>query len=165
MFLLQFIPDSWLHLAVISIILFGVGLYVLGIFLNFIPPLLPYKEPIRILGTILMISGVYFYGGYSTEMQWRDKVERLQEAVQIAEVKARETTTLVETKLVTKIKNIHTQGEEIVKYVDREIVKYDNQCNIPTEVVTALNAAALNQPVKENKSTVEPRLKLAMELR
>jgi hypothetical protein len=112
-----------------------------------------------------MISGVYFYGGYSTEMQWRDKVEQLQEAVQIAEGKARETTTLVETKLVTKIKNIHTQGEEIVKYVDREIVKYDNQCKIPTEVVTALNAAALNQPVKENKSTVEPRLKLAMELR
>ena len=49
---------------------------------------------------------------------------------------------------MTKTQIIKTRGEDIVKYVDREVVKYDTkfapggECEIPKEFIKALNDAA-----------------------
>jgi hypothetical protein len=51
-------------------------------------------------------------------------------------------------KVVTKTQVIKTRGEDIVKYVDREVVKYDTkfapgeECEIPKEFIKAINDAA-----------------------
>jgi hypothetical protein len=51
-------------------------------------------------------------------------------------------------KVVTKTQIIKTRGEDIVKYIDREIVKYDEKfakggvCEIPQEFIDAHNRAA-----------------------
>ena len=71
-----------------------------------------------------------------------------------AEAKSAEVNTVIETKIVNKVKEIKVQGDEVIKYVDREIVKYDTKfipggiCEIPKEVISAHNAAALNKPVE-----------------
>ena len=46
---------------------------------------------------------------------------------------------------------IHEKGEQIIKYVNKEIVKYDHMCDLPEVVVTVHNAAALNKPIEESK--------------
>jgi len=52
------------------------------------------------------------------------------------------------TKVVTKTQIVRTRGENIIKYVDREIVKYDTKfapggiCEIPKEFIKAHNDAA-----------------------
>jgi hypothetical protein len=52
------------------------------------------------------------------------------------------------TKVVTKTQVIRTRGADIVKYVDREIVRYDEKfakggiCEIPQEFIKAHNSAA-----------------------
>jgi hypothetical protein len=38
--------------------------------------------------------------------------------------------------------NIGQRGEDSIKYVDREIVKYDSQCVIPKEFIDVVNKAA-----------------------
>jgi hypothetical protein len=49
---------------------------------------------------------------------------------------------------VTKTQVIRTRGETITKYIDREIVKYDEKfakggmCEIPQEFIQAHNSAA-----------------------
>jgi predicted nucleotidyltransferase len=51
-------------------------------------------------------------------------------------------------KIVTKTQVVKVKGEEVVKYIDREIVKYDvkfaqgGQCEIPKEFYKSLNDAA-----------------------
>ena len=61
---------------------------------------------------------------------------------------AKKENTKITTKVVTKTQIIRTRGEDIVKYVDREIVKYDEkfakggECEIPKEFIKALNDAA-----------------------
>ena len=51
-------------------------------------------------------------------------------------------------KIVKQTEYITTRGKDIVKYVDREVVKYDTkfasggQCEIPKEFIKALNDAA-----------------------
>jgi hypothetical protein len=51
-------------------------------------------------------------------------------------------------KVITKTKVVKERGDEIIKYVDREIVKYDTKflpggiCEIPKEFIKAHNDAA-----------------------
>ena len=42
----------------------------------------------------------------------------------------------------TKTQVVRERGRDIVKYVDREVVKYDTTCVIPKEFVTVHNRAA-----------------------
>ena len=54
----------------------------------------------------------------------------------------------IETKVVTKTQYIKQRSEEIIKYVDKEIVKYDTkflpggECEIPKEFIVLHNKAA-----------------------
>ena len=54
---------------------------------------------------------------------------------------AKENIKVVE-KVVNKVQIVRQRGDDIIKYVDREITKYDNQCVIPKEFVEAHNKAA-----------------------
>jgi hypothetical protein len=161
MWILSFIPDSWLHLAVISIMLCGVGMYVLSMFLSLIPPLFPYKEPMRILATVLMIAGVYFYGGYSTEMMWRDKVADLQKQVVIAEAASKEVNGKIQTKIVTQIQTVKDVQIVIEERIREVASKIDSECKVDPVAIRILNDSAKN--IK--KSPPQPlTLKLDMEL-
>ena len=50
--------------------------------------------------------------------------------------------------MVNKVQIVKTRGEDIIKYVDKEIIKYDTKflpgeiCEIPNEFVEAHNRAA-----------------------
>ena len=72
----------------------------------------------------------------------------MQATVALAEQQsAKENVRIVE-KIVKQTEYIKTRGEDIVKYVDREVVKYDTkfapggQCEIPKEFIKAINDAA-----------------------
>ena len=148
MFLLHFIPDEWLHLAVLAILIAGVVLYGISFLFRFALPLLPYKEPTRILGTLLMVAGVYFYGSYDTEMSWRAKVDDAK--AKVAEVEAESKKANDELAAERKRKNkviVETQVriEERIREVKEKI---DAECKVAPEAITILNDAARN-PVQK----------------
>jgi len=142
MFLLSFVPDAILHLVVVGILFTGVGIYVLSFFTRFIPPLIPYSGIARIVGTVLIVGGIYFYGSYSTEMSWRNKVAELEEQVKVAEAKSKTANVEIQTVYRDKVKVVkETQVviQERIKEVEKRI---DSQCTIDTEVINILNEAA-----------------------
>lgn len=151
MFLLHLIPDAFILWVTNIVLLLGVALTVVSFFIKFIPLVNQYKLPLQILGIILLVAGVYFKGGYSVEMEWRAKVAEVEEKLKEAEDKSQKVNTVIVEKVVKKIEIITRRGEDIIKYVDREIVKYDNICPVPPPVVKAHNAAAENKAVKESK--------------
>jgi hypothetical protein len=142
MFLLSFVPDAILHLVVVGILFTGVGIYVLSFFTRFVPPLIPYSGIARIVGTVLIVGGIYFYGSYSTEMSWRNKVAELEEQVKVAEAKSKTANVEIQTVYRDKVKIVkETQVviQERIKEVEKRI---DSQCTIDTEVINILNDAA-----------------------
>lgn len=148
MWLLHFLPDKFILFIVYAVLAAGGVLTAASYLIKWIPGISTYKIPARIAGILLLIGGVYFYGGYSTEMIWRARVREMEEKVAAAEAKSKETNTEIVTKVVTKTQIIKTRGADIVKYVDREVVKYDTkfapggECEIPKEFIKALNDAA-----------------------
>lgn len=153
MWMLSFLPDSFLLLIIQSILIIGavgtfVSFFLLNRLLRLFPALAVAHTLIQLGSVTFLVAGVYFYGGYSTEMQWRNRVKEMEAKVAAAESKSKETNTKIVTKVVTKTQIIRTRGQDIVKYVDREIVKYDTKfapggdCELPKEFIKALNDAA-----------------------
>jgi hypothetical protein len=159
MWILHFLPDAFLAFIVNAILIIGVvstfiSFVILNRLLMMFPPLANYYRIAQVVSIIILLAGVYFKGGYSTEMLWRERVAEVEAKLKEAEAKSAEVNTVIETKIVNRVKEIKVQGDEVIKYIDREIVKYDTKflpgeiCEIPKEVISAHNAAALNKPVE-----------------
>ena len=150
MWILHFLPDALILWFCNILLLTGVALTVAGFFVHRIPfPLLwQYQLPFKILGIALLVLGVYFRGGYGVEMAWRERVAEVEARLKAAEEQSANENIRIETKTVNRTRLIRERGEEIVKYVDREVVKYDTKfmpggiCEIPREFIKAHNDAA-----------------------
>jgi len=144
MWILHFLPESLILFVTTSLLLAGIATTTV----SFLPALAQYRIPTQVLGIALLVAGVYFRGGYSIEMEWRERVAEVEARVAAAEAKSKETNTKIVTKVVTKTQVVKTRGETITKYIDREIVRYDTkfapggQCEIPREFIKAINDAA-----------------------
>ena len=148
MWILHFLPDALILWICNTVLLAGILLTVTAFFVQRIPIINQYRIPAQVLGIALLVMGVYWRGGYAIEQEWRERVAAVEAKVAAAEAQSKEANTKIVTKVVTKTQVIRTRGADIVKYVDREIVKYDTkfapggQCEIPREFIKALNDAA-----------------------
>jgi hypothetical protein len=151
MWLLSFLPDSFLLWIINIILLAGLVGTLSSFFIKFIPPLMPYASGIKIIGIILLVAGVWFRGGYDVEMEWRKRVADLEAKIAIAEEKSKDTNTKIQTKIVEKVKVVK---ENTVVYRDRikEVEKIiDKDCKVASEAIDIHNAAAKNARPGDNK--------------
>jgi hypothetical protein len=148
MFILHFLPDALILWICNIVLLAGILLTATAFFIRRIPVINQYRIPAQVLGIALLVMGVYWRGGYAIEMEWRERVAEVEARVAAAEAKSAEENVKIVTKVVTKTQVIRTRGETITKYIDREIVKYDEKfakggmCEIPQEFIKAHNSAA-----------------------
>ena len=144
MWMLSFVPDSWLHLALLFVLTTGLGMYAVSFFTRFVPPLIPYSGIVRILGTLLIVGGIYFYGSYSTEMSWRAKVAEVEAKVAKAEAKSKEVNTVIQKVYVDKVKIVTDTKIVIQKEIVEKEKIIDAQCVVAPDALSILNQAAKN---------------------
>ena len=144
MWMLQFLPDAVILWFCNILLLLGVILTVLGFFVHRIPFLYQYQLPFKIVGIALLAAGVYFRGGYSVEMTWRERVTELEKKLAAADAKSAEVNTVIEQKIVYRDRVVREQGRTLTEYVDREVVKLiPAQCDrLPQELIDVHNRAA-----------------------
>ena len=150
MWILHLLPDS-----VILYIVYGLlGLGALGIlvtsfmrgsaFINI------YRIPLQLLFIATFCAGVYWYGGYSTEMLWREEARKLQEKIDVAEAKAPVITKEIVYKTKEKILVVK-RGIEVVKKeieIKREII--NEECKLNPTAVEMYNKG-ITGPQEETK--------------
>lgn len=144
MWILKFLPDAFILFIVYSVLALGAALTIISYLVKYIPFISQYKIPARIAGVVLLICGVYFYGGYSTEMQWRARVAEMEEKVKIVVKKQIVVNTKIQTKVVEKIKIVKEREKGQVQYIEKEIVKFNDKCTIPKEFINVVNEAAVS---------------------
>ena len=143
MFLLHFLPDGFLQLVINIVLLSGAVLTGIGFFLvGFIPGLRNYKTLIQIVGVVLLALGIYWKGGYGVEMEWRARVSELQAKVAAAEAKSKETNTVIQEKIVTKVKHVKDVQVKIQKEIVEKEKLINGECQVPKEAIELLNKAA-----------------------
>lgn len=138
MWILNFLPNWLFHILLIAGVLGIVASYAASI----IPFLSLYTKPIRIASVVLVLIALWFEGGIANERVWQERVDELENKVKLIEAEAAKENVRVETKTIKKIEIIKQRGDDIIQYIDREVVKYDSMCVVPKEFVTAHNRAA-----------------------
>jgi uncharacterized membrane protein len=144
MWIISFLPDWVFHAITIA----GILGTVVGFVLGMIPAVKTYIIPIRVISILLLSIGLYLEGGLADYKVWEAKVKEVEAKLAQAELQSAKENTKIVTKVITKTQIVRTRGQDIVRYVDREIVKYDTKfakggmCEIPQEFIKAHNDAA-----------------------
>ena len=148
MWMLSFIPDSWLVLAVH--IIFGLGIlglaltWVFGNILDHFTFISPYVKLIRSLSIVLFVSGLYFEGGIGAETEWREKVAALEEKVKIAETQSKEANIKLRAKVLEKIKIIQKNVVNNKQEINTHKVIIDSECKLNDKAIDIYNSSIKN---------------------
>jgi translation elongation factor EF-Tu-like GTPase len=87
-------------------------------------------------------------GGVANQERWEAKVKELEVKLAKAEAESQKENVKIVEKIVTKTQIVKERGADIIRYVDREVIKYDTKfapggvCEIPKEFIKAHNDAA-----------------------
>jgi hypothetical protein len=134
MWILQFLPNWIFYLTLLA----GIAAFVVTKFVR----ILPNAQLIQAAGAAVVVVSVFMIGAISNNDAWLVRVKEMESKVAEAEAKSATANTEIVEKTVVKTQIVKQRGEDIIKYVDREVVKYDATCVVPKEFVATHNKAA-----------------------
>jgi len=146
--------------------------YIVSVFLSFTPVINLYKPFVRIVSTILIITGIWFAGVQKgiekNEAEWKEKVRIAEEKARTAEIKSdkindelrisqEENERLRAQKNKTVIQYLDSWvTKEILRTVEgpervrvEKVIEYIENCPVPKEMLDAHNASAKGQGMKK----------------
>lgn len=145
MWTISFLPNWVFHLLLIAGILGTIAGFVLGM----IPLIQKYIFPIRIISILLLSFSLYIEGGLSNEESWQLKVKEVEAKLAQKEAQSQAETVKIVEKVITKTAYIKTKGQDIIRYLDKEVIKdnevikYVETCPaIPQVILKSVNEAA-----------------------
>ena len=159
MWILHLLPESLILVCTYLMIGIGAAGLLISWFITFIPWLNIHRTVIQIVSSILLAAGIYWYGGYSVEMIWRNEVAKLEEKVKAAEEKSSVVNKEIEIVYRDRVR-IVKQDVVVLQEKIREVEKViDRGCVVAPEAISILNEAArhkksasdVNASQKDNK--------------
>ena len=142
--LLAFLPVWIIH----SLFFVGVAGLLIAFFVQFIPFVNTYRYLVKIVSSILLVLGLFLQGALAYKESTALAVAKLEKKLAEAEAKSQKTNVEIVEKIVKDTQVVRVKGKTVTEYVDREVVKYNNKCELPSEVIKAHNAAATLDPGK-----------------
>ena len=132
--ILRFIPEwfSWVLLIA--------GLS--GYFLTYLAPKTSLTIILKTFSCILVAAIIFTFGVKYNESIWQEKITELQTKVEQLTLQSNIVNQVIKEKVVTKTQIIKQRGDNIVEYIDREVIKINNSCTIPSEFINAHDSAA-----------------------
>ena len=149
LWLISFLPDWVFHI----VIFLGIGGLIASAILKRLPTLHTYSFVTYFAGLVLIVSGVWFEGGISEKTNWEQRVKDLEAKVQVAEAKSQQVNTVIETKIVERVKIVKdtkNANKETAKLIANQL---DNKCVVPESTVMLLNSASQNEVARSTSST------------
>ena len=144
MWYISLLPSIVFH----AILAAGLLFIFVSMVLKVVPFVSTYYIPIRIVGFVLFVLGVYFEGGLGIQAEMMERVKEMEAKVAVAEAESKKENIKIQEKIVYKQQIVREKGAEVIKYIDREIVKYDTKfapggiCELPKEFFISHNEAA-----------------------
>jgi hypothetical protein len=148
MFLLHFLPDWLLSGFVNTVLISGAVLTVISFFTSWIPFINQYRIPVQVLGTILLTSGVYFKGGETAELAWRERVAELQQKVDIAQEKSKAASERLNDEVKRNKQTAKDTTVAIKQDIARNAKQLDAECRVSDAAIEIHNEAAQNKRPK-----------------
>ena len=136
----QWIPDIVFHLLVV---ISALGLLV-SFLTGFFPIINPYRVPVQIVCTIVLLFSVWYEGVNATTKAWEEKAKALQEQVDSSEQKAKDATAKIEYVYIDRVKVVQAAQVKTIAAIQQDAAAIDKVCTVAPDAVDILNASASN---------------------
>ena len=146
------ILDFFSELVTNIILTIGIFGIVISWFIGLIPILIPYKVPINITSTLLIIVSVFFKGTQYQENKNQIEMNLLKSRIEIAELKSNELTAQIEQALKTESSKSQGVTNELKKDIQRNKKDID-QCKLPDAARVLYNRAVNNKIPRRTAGT------------
>ena len=147
--LINLLPEWVFHI----VIFLGISSLIASAILKRLPALYTYSFVTYFTGLALIISGVWFEGALNEKSNWEEKVKELETKAQVAEAKSQQVNTVIETKVVERVKIVKdtkNANKETAKLIARQL---DDRCVVPESTVMLINSASQNEVARGASST------------
>lgn len=128
----------------------GIVLYIASKLVTWIPMMGQYKLPAEVVGIVLLVVGAFFYGGHGVQKAWLDRVAELEAKVKAAESKSQIVNTVIQTKIVERVKIVEKQVEVVKKEIEIQREVINAECKI-NDVAIELYNKAISDPTEIKK--------------
>ena len=142
MWILHFLPNSIILWFCNILLLTGIAATIAGFFAHRVPGLWQYQLAFKLGGIALLVLGVYCRGGLAVETEWRERVTAVEAKLAQAEAASEAANRQIDTRVQKQVTSIRQRMTYVKQYVDREVVRYNDQCQIPEPFIRAHNDAA-----------------------
>lgn len=140
MWLVGLLPDWVFHL----ILIIGVLALVSGKFLQAVPFVSQYSIPIKVVGSVLTVIGIWFNGSIASDAKWEAKVAELEAKVAAAEKASAEANAKIETVYVDRVKVVKEIQYRNINTIKNSASELDANCTIPPKAIDILNNSAVS---------------------
>lgn len=104
---------------------------------------------------ILILSSIFFEGNLWGLRQYNKQIAEYQEKIKVAEEQSGKVNTVIQTKVVEKIKVVKETTNANVQVIEKVVTKYDNLCTLSNAAISLHNAASQNEVSRSSGNTVE----------
>jgi len=128
----------------------GIVLYIASKLVTWIPMMGQYRLPAEIIGVVLLVVGAFFYGGHGVQKAWLERVAELEAKVKAAESKSQIVNTVIQTKIVERVKIVEKKVEVVKKEIEIQREVINAECKI-NDIAVELYNKAISDPIEMNK--------------
>jgi hypothetical protein len=114
----------------------------IGLFISYLPQVKTYELLIKSFAYTIIAATIFTLGMLYCENTWKQAASELQSKINVMAAESKVVNDVIKEKTTTQIQIVRIRGEDVVKYIDREVVKHDNTCVIPQTFVDVHNRAA-----------------------
>ena len=139
--MLSLIPDSIFVWIYYLLTILGVSLYIGSKLVKWIPMMGQYKLPAELVGVILLVSGAYLCGGYGVQSAWEARVKDLQDKLKVAEEKSQQVNTVIETRVVERVKVVENKVEVVKTLIQKDKELINAECKVSDIAIQDYNKA------------------------
>lgn len=149
MFLIDFLISKYSPLIAHGLLFFGV----ICLFAS------RYAGVYRIIATpisvVILALALFMQGNFYAMKNYNKEIMEYKEKIKKAEEKSANTNTVIQTKVVEKIKVVKEKTDANVQVIEKVVTKYDNMCTLSNAAISLHNAASQNAVSPGTGSTVE----------
>jgi hypothetical protein len=147
---LSLLPESIFILIYYIMLSAGIVLYIASKLVTWIPMMGQYRLPAEVVGVVLLVVGAFFYGGHGVQKAWLERVAELEAKVKAAESKSQIVNTVIQTKIVERVKIVEKQVEVVKKEIEIQREVINAECKI-NDIAVELYNKAISDPIEMNK--------------
>lgn len=143
------LSSTYQNWIVHGVLLFGILLFIVSRFSGF------YRILVQPIAIGIIALGLFFEGSAFSTKEFRKQIDEYKEKVKEAEQKSQEVNTVIQTKVVEKIKVVKENTNANVQIIEKVVTKYDNLCTLSNAAVVLHNSASQNVVAPGSGSAVE----------